>query len=205
MGVHPGLRPQLLAKQPESPDCNGRSAIDGPTFLITVVVDDAFRARSVVQWHGFCQGPPTGTSPADGIDGVTSTYYYYVADRSCSGPGRDSATIFSGAQGGEAGPTADVHACLGRRADASARHGIAGVPEKDEGRINGGCACCKPKCPVHSTGQGPNACAEAQLMANCPVIHLDEGGVVEKLLRWSAAALEATALWVAAICGGQGQ
>nr|BAK04833.1 predicted protein [Hordeum vulgare subsp. vulgare] len=199
MGVHPGLRPQLVAKQLESPDCN-RPAIDGPTFLITVVVDNAFRARSVVQWHGFCQGPPTGTSPADGIDSVTSTYYYYVADRSCSG--RDSATMFSAGQGGEAGPIADGHACC-RRANTSAGHGIASVPLKDEGRMNGGCPCCKPNCPVHSIGQGPYACSEAQLMANSHVIHLDEEGAIEKLLRWSAATLEATALWVAAICGGK--
>nr|BAK01735.1 predicted protein [Hordeum vulgare subsp. vulgare] len=70
MGVHPGLRPQLLAKQPESPDCNGRSAIDGPTFLITVVVDDAFRARSVVQWHGFCQATLVRTSDMPATLGI---------------------------------------------------------------------------------------------------------------------------------------
>uniref|UniRef100_M8BB89 Uncharacterized protein n=1 Tax=Aegilops tauschii TaxID=37682 RepID=M8BB89_AEGTA len=101
MEIHPGLRRQLVAKQLESPDCC-RSTIDGhttaPILLITVVVDNAFRARSAIQWHSFCQGPMTGMSPADGIKGLTSTYYYYVDDRACYD--RDCAAKFTGAQGG---------------------------------------------------------------------------------------------------------
>ncbi|XP_037433097.1 uncharacterized protein LOC119300142 [Triticum dicoccoides] len=174
MGVHPGLRQQLVAKQLESPDFR-RSTIDGqtsaPTLLITVVVDSAFRARSVVQWHGFCQGPPTGTLPAGCIDDVTSTYYYYVADRACSE--RDCTEKFTGVQGGEAGRTA------------------------------GGCARHETNDHVHPSGQGPYACPEAQLMANCPVIRLNEDSAVERLLRWSAVTLEAAGCWVAGICGGR--
>ncbi|KAM3406197.1 hypothetical protein ACQJBY_000322 [Aegilops geniculata] len=172
MGVHPGLRRQLAAKQLESPDCRG-SAIDdqttAPTLLITVVVDNAFRARSAVQWHGFSQGPPTGMSPIDGIKGVTSTYYYYVSDRVHHD--RDCAPKFTGTQGGEAG-------------------------------LTGSCAGRETNNHVHPFGQGPYACPEAQLMANCPVIRLNDSAV-ERLLRWSAMTLEATASWVASICGGR--
>ncbi|XP_044342475.1 uncharacterized protein [Triticum aestivum] len=115
MGIHPGLRRQLVAKQQESPDCR-RSTIDGHTtaliLLITVVVDNAFGARSAVQWHSFCQGPMTGTSPAGGINGLMSTYYYYVADHARYD--RDCAAKFTGAQGGEADPTVGGHACTAK-------------------------------------------------------------------------------------------
>ncbi|XP_044431305.1 uncharacterized protein [Triticum aestivum] len=168
MGVHPGLRRQLVGKQLEFPDCR-QSTIDGqttaPTLLITVVVDNAFRARSAVQWHGFCQGPLTGMSPADGIEGVTSTYFYYVSDRVHHD--RDCAPKFTGTQGGEAGLTA------------------------------GSCAGRETNNPLHPFRQGPYACPEAQLMANCPVIRLNDDSAVERLLRWSAMTLEATASWVA--------
>lgn len=217
MGIHPGLRRQLVAKQLESPDCR-RSAIDGhttaPILLITVVVDNAFRARSAIQWHSFCQGPMTGMSPADGIKGLTSTYYYYVDDRACYD--RDCAAKFTGAQGGEAGPTVGGHACTakeravrhrsqglssGQRADTAARHDEVNVLRKDEGQTACGCARREPKCQVHSLGQGPYACTTAQLMANCPIIR--EEGAVEELLRWSGLTLEAVSSWIAGICGGR--
>ncbi|EMS50374.1 hypothetical protein TRIUR3_05840 [Triticum urartu] len=164
MGIHPGLQRQLVAKQLESPDCR-RSTIDGHTtaliLLITVVVDNAFGARSAVQWHSFCQGPMTGTSPAGGINGLTSTYYYYVADHARYD--RDCAAKFTGAQGGEADPTVGGHACTakergvrhrsrglssGQRADTAARHDEVNVLRKDERQIAGGCARREPKCLV---------------------------------------------------------
>uniref|UniRef100_A0A452XN67 Uncharacterized protein n=2 Tax=Aegilops tauschii subsp. strangulata TaxID=200361 RepID=A0A452XN67_AEGTS len=215
--IHPGLRRQLVAKQLESPDCC-RSTIDGhttaPILLITVVVDNAFRARSAIQWHSFCQGPMTGMSPADGIKGLTSTYYYYVDDRACYD--RDCAAKFTGAQGGEAGPTVGGHACTakeravrhrsqglssGQRADTAARHDEVNVLRKDERQTACGCARREPKCQVHSLGQGPYACTTAQLMANCPIIR--EEGAVEELLRWSGLTLEAVSSWIAGICGGR--
>ncbi|XBJ06966.1 hypothetical protein VPH35_012548 [Triticum aestivum] len=217
MGIHPGLRRQLVAKQLESPDCR-RSTIDGhttaPILLITVVVDNAFRATSAIQWHSFCQGPMTGMSPADGIKGLTSTYYYYVDDRACYD--RDCAAKFTGAQGGEAGPTVGGHACTakeravrhrsqglssGQRADTAARHDEVNVLRKDERQTACGCARREPKCQVHSLGQGPYACTTAQLMANCPIIR--EEGAVEELLRWSGLTLEAVSSWIAGICGGR--
>ncbi|XP_020163149.1 uncharacterized protein [Aegilops tauschii subsp. strangulata] len=217
MEIHPGLRRQLVAKQLESPDCC-RSTIDGhttaPILLITVVVDNAFRARSAIQWHSFCQGPMTGMSPADGIKGLTSTYYYYVDDRACYD--RDCAAKFTGAQGGEAGPTVGGHACTakeravrhrsqglssGQRADTAARHDEVNVLRKDERQTACGCARREPKCQVHSLGQGPYACTTAQLMANCPIIR--EEGAVEELLRWSGLTLEAVSSWIAGICGGR--
>jgi hypothetical protein len=52
------------------------------------------------------------------------------------------------------------------------------------------------------------ASVEAQLMADCPVIHYDaaeyDGGQpVQRLLRWGGATLAAAALWVSGICGGR--
>ncbi|XP_044436834.1 uncharacterized protein [Triticum aestivum] len=170
MGIHPGLRRQLVAKQLESPDCR-RSTIDGhttaPILLITVVVDNAFRATSAIQWHSFCQGPMTGMSPADGIKGLTSTYYYYVDDRACYD--RDCAAKFTGAQGGEAGPTVGGHACTakeravrhrsqglssGQRADTAARHDEVNVLRKDERQTACGCARREPKCQRRRRGRG---------------------------------------------------
>jgi hypothetical protein len=152
-----------------------------------------------------------GTPPAEGATTIT---YNFSADRpgTFTYParyGRDRVGGLVDVRARKDGPSA------GRRACTDAGHGIVNLPRRDDGikgppttagRAGKPASTAVRRVDGSAWGRWGIASVEAQLMADCPVIHYDraeydEGPSVRRLLRWSGATLAAAALWVSGICG----
>jgi hypothetical protein len=201
----------------------------GTIFCRARSIDRKYFAHRLINLRGCLQ--KTGTPPAEGASATTITYNF-AADRPGTftyharyGRDRDRAAalvdVLASKAGTDAGhgivnlPRRDdgisAAGCRARTADA--RHVVAAnVPRSDQGPPTTAGRASKPASTAvrrvdgSAWGRWGIASVEAQLMADCPVIHYDraeydEGPSVRRLLRWSGATLAAAALWVSDICG----